>query len=60
MSVSGFALGGGFNWLLSRLYGSAAENVLSMRVVLASGEVVTVTRDNKYADLAWGLLGSGG
>ena len=31
-----------------------------MKVVLASGELVTVTWDNEYSDLAWGLLGSGG
>ena len=60
MSVSGFTLGGGFNWVLSRFYGTAADNTLSMRVVLASGEIVTASRDNEYSDLAWGLLGSGG
>ena len=31
VSVSGFTLGGGFNWDLSRFYGIAAENTLSMR-----------------------------
>ena len=60
VSVSGFTLGGGFNWFLSRFYGIAAENTIAMKVVLASGELVTVTWDNEYSDLAWGLLGSGG
>lgn len=43
VSVSGFTLGGGFNWYLSRFYGIAAENVVAMKVVIASGELVTVT-----------------
>lgn len=60
VGVSGFTLGGGFNWFLSRYYGIAAENTLALKAVLASGELVTVTWDNEYSDLAWGLLGSGG
>ena len=44
VSVSGFTLGGGFNWFLSRFYGTAADNTLAMKVVLANGELVTATR----------------
>lgn len=59
VGVSGFTLGGGFNWFLSTFYGTAAENTVSIDVLLATGEIVTATHDNEYADLAWGLLGSG-
>ena len=59
VGISGFTLGGGFNWFLSAFYGTSAENTISIDVLLASGEIVTATRDNEYADLAWGLLGSG-
>lgn len=60
ISVSGFTLGGGFNWYLSRFFGIAAENVKAMAVVLASGEVITADRTNKYQILTKGLLGCGG
>ncbi len=60
VGVSGFVLGGGFNWKLSPLYGSGGENVEEMKVVLATGEIVTATRDNEYSDLMWGMLGAGG
>ena len=59
VGVSGFTLGGGFNWFLSTFYGTAAENTISIDVLLADGNIVTATRDNEYSDLAWGLLGSG-
>jgi len=55
--------GGGY---LSRWYGLAADNFVSAEVVLASGEIVLATKDdkdssnnNKYADLLWGLQGAG-
>lgn len=60
VGVAGFTLGGGFNWMLSRYYGIAVDNVISMQVVLATGEIVTVTYENEYRDLMWGMLGSGG
>ena len=60
VGVSGYTLGGGFSWTISRFYGIAAENTLALKVVLANGELVTATRDGEYSDLAWGLLGSGG
>ena len=60
VGVSGFVLGGGFNWKLSPLYGSGAENVVEMKVVLENGPMVTMTRDNEYKDLMWGMLGAGG
>lgn len=59
VGISGYTLGGGFNWFLNSFYGTAAENTVSIDVLLASGEIVTATRDNEYSDLAWGLLGSG-
>eukprot|EP00978_Attheya_sp_CCMP212_P045564 scaffold351237_cov83-Attheya_sp.AAC.1 len=37
-------------------YGTAAKNTIAIDVFLATGEIVTATHDNEYADLAWGLL----
>jgi len=53
--------GGGY---LSRWYGLAVDNFVSAEVVLASGEAVLATKDdkdgnNKHADLLWGLQGAG-
>lgn len=31
-----------------------------MKAVLESGLLVTLTRDNEYKDLMWGMLGAGG
>lgn len=59
VGVSGYTLGGGFNWFLNTFYGTAAENTISIDVLLSSGDIVTATRHNEYADLAWALLGSG-
>jgi hypothetical protein len=60
VGVAGFTLGGGYNWFLSPFYGIGAENTLALKVLLASGEIVTADRHNQYADLAWAMLGSGG
>lgn len=60
VGVAGFLLGAGFNWKLSPLYGSGAEHVIEMKAVLENGEIVTLTRDNEYKDLMWGMLGAGG
>ena len=55
--IGGLTLGGGVS-PLSGKYGYAVDNVLSMRVVLASGEIVTVSKDSN-PDLFWAMRGTG-
>ncbi|RYO76028.1 hypothetical protein DL766_007703 [Monosporascus sp. MC13-8B] len=54
----GYTLGGGHS-PLSSMYGMAADQVLSMQVVLPSGKFITVDEKN-YPDLFFALCGGGG
>lgn len=56
--VAGLTLGGGMGWL-SRRYGLSADNLLSVDVITAQGELVHAT-DGEHADLFWALRGGGG
>ena len=56
--VVGFTLGSGSGWLERKL-GFAADNLISVDLVTADGEVVTAT-ENENAELLWGLRGGGG
>jgi FAD/FMN-containing dehydrogenase len=56
--VPGFTLGSGSGWL-ERKHGFAADNLLSVDIVTAEGEVVTAN-ENENAELLWGLRGGGG
>jgi FAD/FMN-containing dehydrogenase len=56
--VGGLTLGGGFGWL-ARLHGLACDNLISVQMVTASGDVVLAAEDEN-ADLFWGIRGGGG
>jgi FAD/FMN-containing dehydrogenase len=56
--VAGLTLGGGFGWL-SRKYGLSIDNLLSVDVVMANGELVHAS-DKENPDLFWAVRGGGG
>ena len=56
--LAGLTLGGGFGWL-TRKFGLTVDNLRSVEVVTADGELTTVS-DAEHADLFWALRGGGG
>jgi FAD/FMN-containing dehydrogenase len=56
--IAGLTLGGGLGWLMAK-HGLAADNLLSVELVTASGEILNVTAES-HPDLFWALCGGGG
>ncbi len=56
--IAGLTLSGGIGWL-RRKHGLAADNLLSLEVVTANGEVATAS-ESENQDLFWALRGGGG
>ncbi len=56
--IAGYTLGGGLGWLMG-IQGLAADNLLSVELVDAGGEVLQVTAESD-PDLFWALRGGGG
>lgn len=57
VTVSGYGLGGGLN-LFMRCHGLACDNIVSLDLVTAAGELLTVD-ENTHPDLFWAMRGAG-
>ena len=55
--IAGLTLGGGFGWLMAK-HGLAADNVESVELVTADGEIRTASAEQD-PDLFWALRGAG-
>lgn len=58
MALGGFTQMGGTS-VLSRLHGLSVDSAVSLRVVTATGELITAS-NHSHPDLFWALLGGGG
>jgi FAD/FMN-containing dehydrogenase len=56
--IAGYTLGGGLGWLMAK-YGLAADNLLTVDLVTAEGDVLQVDAAS-HPDLFWALRGGGG
>lgn len=55
--VAGLTLGGGYGWLSGR-HGLTIDNLLEVQMVLATGQIVTVSEEH-LPDLFWAVRGAG-
>jgi len=56
--IAGLTLGGGLGWLMGT-HGLSVDNLLSVELVTAAGEVLAAS-NNEQPDLFWALRGGGG
>lgn len=56
--IAGLTLGGGVGWLMAK-YGFTCDNLLSVEMVTAEGEIITAS-DHQNKDLFWAVRGGGG
>lgn len=56
--IAGLTLGGGLGWLMGN-FGLACDNLISVDVVTADGQLLTASK-SQNEDLFWGLRGGGG
>jgi FAD/FMN-containing dehydrogenase len=56
--IAGLTLGGGLGWLM-RKHGATVDNLVSVDLVTAAGEVLSASEDEN-PDLFWGIRGGGG
>ena len=56
--IAGLTLGGGLGWLMGK-YGLALDNLRSVELVTAGGQVLRTSKDQE-ADLFWAVRGGGG
>lgn len=57
IGYAGFALGTGAGWGMG-VWGLAVDNLISARLVLASGDIIDVS-ETSHPELFWGLKGAG-
>jgi FAD/FMN-containing dehydrogenase len=56
--IAGLTLGGGIGWLGGK-YGLVSDNLISVDIVTADGQLLTASA-TEHADLFWGVRGGGG
>ncbi|MCY7353294.1 MAG: FAD-binding oxidoreductase [Cytophagaceae bacterium] len=56
--IAGLTLGGGLGWLMGK-HGLACDNLLSVDIVTADGELLTAS-ETRNEDLFWAVRGGGG